>query len=60
MANILNETRPNIADTAALDSLADNVLARVALTAEDQCASAQQNLAEFTAADNVSMMGGWT
>lgn len=43
-----------------LPSLAEAALARVAGDNDERQNAARRNLADFTAANNVSMMGGWT
>lgn len=43
-----------------LDGLAEPALTGMGRDSDEQQATARRNLAEFTAANNVSMMGGWT
>jgi hypothetical protein len=45
---------------AELHSLAEAALTRIAGDSDERQNTARRNLADFTAANNVSMMGGWT
>jgi len=55
---IITETvdRPHV----ELHSLAEAALARITGDSDEHQHAARRNLAQFTAANNVSMMGGWT